>query len=62
MAVKDTDGGSWFCLRPSGTEPKAKLYFGVKGASLAESERLVTELEQSVMDKVAQIIEKARGC
>ncbi|MGV4968509.1 hypothetical protein ACVB78_23130, partial [Priestia aryabhattai] len=22
--------GSWFALRPSGTEPKVKFYFGVK--------------------------------
>ncbi|ARA98325.1 phospho-sugar mutase [Geobacillus thermodenitrificans] len=56
------ENGSWFCLRPSGTEPKAKFYFGVKGASLAESKRLLTELEQSIMDKVAQIIENAREC
>lgn len=25
-----TEDGSWFCLRPSGTEPKVKFYFAVK--------------------------------
>jgi phosphoglucomutase len=31
--------GSWFCLRPSGTEPKAKFYFGVKAETLEEKSR-----------------------
>ena len=31
--------GSWFCLRPSGTEPKIKFYFGVKGTSILDSQR-----------------------
>ena len=29
----------WCCVRPSGTEPKIKLYFGVKG----ECEKCATE-------------------
>ncbi len=28
--------GSWIAVRPSGTEPKCKFYFCVKGSSLAE--------------------------
>ena len=27
------ENNSWCCVRPSGTEPKIKLYFGVKGTS-----------------------------
>ncbi len=42
------DNGSWFCLRPSGTEPKIKFYFGVKGTSLSESKELLKELIDSV--------------
>jgi len=30
----DLDGGAWFCIRPSGTEPKIKFYSGVKADSL----------------------------
>ncbi len=33
---------AWCCVRPSGTEPKIKFYFGVKGASLEDAE---TKLE-----------------
>ena len=28
---------AWCCVRPSGTEPKIKYYFGVKGESLEET-------------------------
>ena len=29
----ELEGGGWCCIRPSGTEPKMKLYFGAKGNS-----------------------------
>lgn len=53
----DLEDGSWFCVRPSGTEPKIKFYFGVKGETLEESEKLSTILEESVMDMVDKILE-----
>ena len=29
---------AWVCVRPSGTEPKVKFYFGIKGSSLADAD------------------------
>lgn len=49
--------GSWFCLRPSGTEPKAKFYFGVKAETLEESQLKLQMLQQAVMKKVYEVLE-----
>ncbi|MCM3705996.1 MULTISPECIES: phospho-sugar mutase [Cytobacillus] len=48
--------GSWFCLRPSGTEPKAKFYFGVKAESFEESQVKLRALQQAVMNKVNEVL------
>ena len=34
----DLSDDAWMCVRPSGTEPKVKLYFGIKGSSLADAD------------------------
>lgn len=46
------EDGSWFCLRPSGTEPKIKFYFGVQGNSLQHSEEKLENIKNNVMDRV----------
>ena len=40
---------AWCCVRPSGTEPKIKFYFGVKGASLADAEDKLEDLTKGMM-------------
>lgn len=43
---------SWFCLRPSGTEPKIKVYFAVRGNSLQGASDAIGKLVQTVMARV----------
>ncbi|WP_191557379.1 phospho-sugar mutase [Metabacillus idriensis] len=47
---------SWFTLRPSGTEPKAKFYFGVKGTSLSDSQQSLEEIQDAVMKIVHDLV------
>ncbi|WP_062353921.1 phospho-sugar mutase [Bacillus kwashiorkori] len=48
--------GSWFAVRPSGTEPKCKFYFAVRGTSLQNSEQLLSQLQSAVMEKVNSLL------
>ncbi|MBT2257832.1 phospho-sugar mutase [Priestia megaterium] len=50
------EDSTWFTIRPSGTEPKAKFYFGVKKDSLTQSEKHLREIEQLVMERVNKLI------
>ncbi|MGH0943085.1 phospho-sugar mutase [Bacillus mycoides] len=44
------EDGSWFCLRPSGTEPKIKFYFGVQDDSLQDSEQKLLTIKEDIMN------------
>ncbi|MET3548097.1 phosphoglucomutase [Paenibacillus favisporus] len=46
------EDGSWFCLRPSGTEPKIKVYFAVRGDSLDDANARIQKLSDEVMARV----------
>lgn len=42
------ENNEWFCIRPSGTEPKIKSYVGVVGKSLEDAENRSNELRKEV--------------
>ena len=50
--------GSWFCVRPSGTEPKCKFYFAVKGTSLEESNERLEQIQKQVIELINDFIDK----
>ena len=43
---------SWFCFRPSGTEPKVKLYFSVIAASKQEASDKLAKLRNAVLANI----------
>lgn len=45
----ELDDDAWFCVRPSGTEPKIKYYFGVKGNSFGDAEEKLAKLKEAVL-------------
>jgi phosphoglucomutase len=53
--------GSWVCLRPSGTEPKVKFYFGVNGQNMVDTKQKLADLEQSFMKLVDEKIKHVTG-
>ena len=40
---------AWCCVRPSGTEPKIKYYFGVKGTSLTDADAKLAALKEDLL-------------
>ena len=45
----DMTDDAWLCVRPSGTEPKIKFYYGIKGTSLADADEKSEALGQAVL-------------
>ena len=48
----DLEDDAWCCVRPSGTEPKIKLYFGIKSNSLENAKRDLEELKNAMCEIV----------
>ena len=49
------EDGGWFVLRPSGTEPKLKIYVAIKGNTLEEANELIKNVKAEVLAIIDQI-------
>lgn len=52
----DMTDGAWLCVRPSGTEPKIKFYYGIKGTSMADADEKSAALGKAVMALVDKMM------
>lgn len=52
----DLEGDAWVCVRPSGTEPKVKFYYGVKGESLEDADEKSEKLGQEVLEMIEKML------
>ncbi|MBQ2938707.1 MAG: phospho-sugar mutase, partial [Clostridia bacterium] len=48
----ELEDNSWCCVRPSGTEPKIKLYMGIKGVSEEDANKKLSELKNEMVKLV----------
>ena len=52
----DLSDDAWLCVRPSGTEPKVKFYYGVKGTSVADSDEKSEKMGKDVLAMIDQML------
>jgi phosphoglucomutase len=45
---------SWFAIRPSGTEPKIKMYYSVRGKTLKEAEERLCRIGERIGEIVGE--------
>ncbi len=53
----DMSDNAWLCVRPSGTEPKVKFYYGVTGSSLEDADKKSAELAKEVMKIIDNVLQ-----
>ena len=52
----ELEGGAWLCVRPSGTEPKIKFYYGLKGTSLEDAKKISKEFEKKLQVLINSLV------
>ncbi len=52
----DLPDNAWVCVRPSGTEPKVKFYYGVKGSSLEDAEKKSAQLGKEILEMIDKML------
>ena len=52
----DLTDDAWLCVRPSGTEPKIKFYYGIKGSSLKDADEKSAAMGQAVLDMIHKML------
>lgn len=52
----ELEGGAWLCVRPSGTEPKIKFYYGVVGKNIEEAQELSGKFGDAVLKMIEYML------
>lgn len=52
----DLTDDAWLCVRPSGTEPKVKFYYGIKGTSLEDADKKSAKLGEEVLAMINKML------
>ena len=52
----DLSDDAWLCVRPSGTEPKIKFYYGIKASSMKDADEISAKLGEAVTAMVDQML------
>ena len=48
----DLEDDAWVCVRPSGTEPKVKFYYGIKGTSLEDADAKSAAMGEKILEMI----------